>query len=279
MKKKPNRILISNLLMTILCVAALALIATLPGGGWWFGAQVQNVSSYNAAVTYTVYDYASGIYPYSNNIGPGNSWNYTTANLSLQQNFQGSSIASSNLDIRAIVNLTNRSAAGLGDPASPSPAAGQYPGANAAGTPLRFPLVKNDHYGKTTTIIVQNTGTYVATASASFHFPNNWNYTYTTPNLNPGQMAIIEPINAHSGMAHPPTNDNTNSVGSVTVTSSQPLAGVALEHMTMEDHATVLQATRGFIDSDADTDGLVSRMDFPIPSVVMDYRIIASLQR
>jgi hypothetical protein len=139
--------------------------------------------------------------------------------------------------------------------------------------------VKNDHYGKTTTIIVQNAGTYVATASASSHFPNNWNYTYTTPNLNPGQTAIIEPINAHSGMAHPPANDNTHSIGSVTVTSSQPLAGVALEHMTMEDHTTVLQATRGFIDSDADTDRLVSRMDFPIPSVVMDYRIIASLQR
>jgi hypothetical protein len=30
MKKKPNR---------ILCVAALALIAPLPGGGWWSGAQ------------------------------------------------------------------------------------------------------------------------------------------------------------------------------------------------------------------------------------------------
>jgi hypothetical protein len=51
MKKKPNRILISSLLMTTLCVMALALVATLPGGGWWFGAQVQNVSSPPAQCT------------------------------------------------------------------------------------------------------------------------------------------------------------------------------------------------------------------------------------
>jgi hypothetical protein len=108
MKKKPKRTLVSSLFITVLCVTALALSASLPGGGWWFGAQVQNVSSYNAAVTYTVYDVASGIYPYSNNIGPGNSWNYTTANLSLQQNFQGSSIASSNQDIRAIPGRQRR---------------------------------------------------------------------------------------------------------------------------------------------------------------------------
>jgi hypothetical protein len=33
MNKKPKRILISSLLMIVLCVAALALIAPLPGGG------------------------------------------------------------------------------------------------------------------------------------------------------------------------------------------------------------------------------------------------------
>jgi hypothetical protein len=63
MKKKPNRILISSLLMTILCAPALALIAPLPGGGWWFGAQVENPNSTSTAVaTITVYDFASGTY-------------------------------------------------------------------------------------------------------------------------------------------------------------------------------------------------------------------------
>jgi hypothetical protein len=259
MKKKPNRILISSLLITILCVAALALIATLPGGGWWFGAQVQNLSSNTASVTYTIYDFDSTSAPQSfyNNIGPRSSWNYSTGNLALQHNFQGSSRVSSGYDIRAIVNLTNRfiSGSGLGDGNSPSPAAGQYQGTNDpndTGTTLNFPLVKNDHWGKSTTIIVQNVGTADATASATFHFPN-WTYTYTTPTLKPGRMAAIEPINAHSGMVHFPTNDPTNSVGSLTVTSSQPLAGIALEHKTMEDHATVLQSTHGFTTNDYDT--------------------------
>jgi hypothetical protein len=39
----------------------------------------------------------------------------------------------------------------------------------------------------------------------------------------------------------------------LTVTASQNLAGVALEHNTQEDHATVLQATRGFTTGDGDT--------------------------
>jgi hypothetical protein len=256
MKKKPNRILISSLLMAILCIAALALIATLPGGGWWFGAQVQNVSSGNAVVTYTIYDYDGTPTPKSRSdpLVTLASKNYGLTDFNLANNFQGSSIVSSNWAIRAIVNLTNRGITvnGMifGDYDSPSPAAGQYQGAIAADTQLWFPLVKNQHYNKSTTIIVQNVGTANTTATVVFRFPN-WTYTYYTPTLKPGQMAAIEPINAHSGQTHPPTNDNTNSVGSVTVTSSQPLAGVALEHMTMEDHATVLQATRGFISSDA----------------------------
>jgi hypothetical protein len=254
MKKKPDRILVSGLLMTILCAVALALTATLPGGGWWFGAQVQNVGSGNATVTFTVYDYATNVSPQTliDNIGPGSSKTYLNTNFSLPDGFQGSSIINSNQQTRAIVNLTNRfvtvNGITLGDPASTSPAAGQYQGANAAGSPLYFPLVKNDYYSKTTTIIVQNAGTANATASAAFHFPG-WDYTYTTPTLKPGQMAAIEPIDAHSGNAHPPTH-NSNAYGSLIVSSSQPLAGVALEYYTMEDHATVLQATRGFTSSD-----------------------------
>jgi hypothetical protein len=250
MKKKPNRILISSLLMTILCAAALALIATLPGGGWWFGAQVQNVSSTTASVTYTIYDFASGTYSSSDNISPGASRNYGLTDFSLADNFQGSSKANSAQDIRAIVNLTNRgitvNGTIFGDYDSPSPAAGQYQGMEAGATTLRFPLVKIDHFHKSTPIIVQNAGTGPATATASFTFGIT-TYNYTTPTINPGKMAIIEPIYARNGNNHPPTS----SVGSLKVTSSQPLAGIALEHFTGELHATVLQATRGFTNSDA----------------------------
>jgi hypothetical protein len=250
MKKKPNRILVSSLFITILCVAALALIATLPGGGWWFGAQVQNVGTGTAVVTFTTYDYATAIYRRSDNIGQGASLNYSPTSFALPDNFQGSSIASSTKDIRAIVNLTNRGITvnGMifGDYDSPSPAAGQYQGMEAGATTLRFPLVKIDHFHKSTTIIVQNAGTGSATATASFTFGST-TYNYTTSTINPGKMAIIEPIYARNENNHPPTS----SVGSLKVTSSQPLAGIALEHLTGEDHATVLQATRGFTNSDA----------------------------
>jgi hypothetical protein len=146
--------------------------------------------------------------------------------------------------------VVRRTGSGFGDPASTSPAAGQYQGANAMSITLRFPLVKNHYYNKTTTIIIQNAGTANATASAAFHFPG-WNYTYTTPTLKPRQMAAIEPIDVHTtaGLIHPPTI-NSNAYGYLIVTSSQPLAGVALEYYTMEDHATVLQATRGFTSND-----------------------------
>jgi hypothetical protein len=252
MKKKPNHTLISSLFITVLCVAALALVATLPGGGWWFGAQVQNVSNSTASVTYTLYDFASNTYSRSDNINPGASMNYALNNFSLPNNFQGSSKANSNQDIRAIVNLTTRgvviNGTTYGDYNSPSPAAGQYQGMEAGDTTLRFPLVKIDNYNKSTTIIVQNAGTGSASATASFTFGST-TYNYYAPTIGPGKMAIIEPIYARNGDSHPPTN----SVGSLKVTSSQPLTGVALEHFTGELHATVLQATRGFTNSDANS--------------------------
>jgi hypothetical protein len=255
MKKKPNHILISSLLMTVLCVAALALIAPLPGGGWWFGAQVQNASSGNAVVTYTIYDYATpNPQTRVDNIGSGASRLYLPTDFSLPGNFQGSSIASSNQDIRAIVNLTNRYTGSLGDIDSPSPAAGQYQGMGSVDTKLIFPLVKNDYVKKSTTIIVQNVGTGPAAATAAFKFQGDLNtYNYTTPVLNPGQMAIFGPIDARRGTYPNYYHPSIGAVGSLTLTSSQLLAGIALEHFTGEDHATVLQATRGLTDSDANS--------------------------
>ncbi len=95
---------------------------------------------------------------------------------------------------------------------------------------------------------MQNAGTGSATATASFTFGST-TYKYTTPTIGPGKMAIIEPIYARNGTQHPPTN----SVGSLKVTSSQPLTGIALEHLTGELHSTALQATRGFTNSDANS--------------------------
>jgi hypothetical protein len=251
MNKRPNCILVSSLLVAALCSLALALSASLPGG-WWFGAQVQNVSSTQASVTYTIYDFASGTYSLSDSIAPGASKNYGLTDFNLADNFQGSSKANPAQDIRVIVNLTNRgitvNGTIFGDYDSPSPAAGQYQGMGSGATTLRFPLVKNDHYDNSTTIIVQNAGTGPATATTSFTFGTT-TYNYTTPTINPGQMAVVGPIDARTG-SYPYYLPPSDQWGWLFDRHLLPaFAGIALEHLTGEDHATVLQATRGFTDS------------------------------
>jgi hypothetical protein len=71
-------------------------------------------------------------------------------------------------------------------------------------------------------------------------------YTYTTPSMLPGTMVAFGPSDAGAPSGN-------SSIGSMTVSSSQPLAGVVLEHKTFENPATLLQATRGFTSADADT--------------------------
>jgi hypothetical protein len=90
MKKKHNRILVSSLFMTILCIAALALIAPLPGGGWWFGAQVQNVNRTSTAVaTITVYDYDRVTGLQVQNVS-GSTINITVVYDTIYENYQDS---------------------------------------------------------------------------------------------------------------------------------------------------------------------------------------------
>jgi hypothetical protein len=121
---------------------------------------------------------------------------------------------------------------------------------NAPSTTLNFPLAKNDYFGKTTSFFLQNAGTAAATVTTTFKFLGV-SYTYTTPSLQPGQMAVVVPSNSLNGATPPPTGNTA--VGGMIATSSQPLAGSVLEHKTVEVHATVLQATRAFTAADYDT--------------------------
>jgi hypothetical protein len=68
-------------------------------------------------------------------------------------------------------------------------------------------------------------------------------FTFTTPSIAPGRMVILNP--AAAGV---PSGNNV-SLGSLTVTSTQPLAGVVSEHGS-EQPGTLLQATRGFTAQD-----------------------------
>jgi len=218
-----------------------------PGSGWWSGEQIQNVSSNSAEIVVTAYDSAdpNNMYSSSRTLNPGSSTTFLPSDFaSMPSGFMGSAVVSSNQEIRAIVNLTNRLAGDFG--VSGGMAAAQYQGMNTGDTTLNFPLAKNNYYSKTTTFYIQNAGGSAATADVTFRAGAS-SYTYTTPSIAPGAMVAVSPADA--GM---PSGD-TNGLGSMQVTSSEPLAGSVLEHFTTQNPATLLQATRGFTTSNADS--------------------------
>jgi hypothetical protein len=254
-KKLTTSLLVAILIIGMMVGSALADTNALPGSGWWSGEQIQNVGSGNATIDITAYD-ASNTYTVSDTIAPGASKTYLPNSFTgMPAGFQGSAVVSSNSDIRAIVNITNRlvtvGGTTLGDPGALSPAAGQYQGTNVPSTQVNFPLVKVDYFGKSTDFYVQNAGSADAPATARFVI-NGTVYTYTTPTIPQYHMAVIDPTQARDASSNPPPSGNTG-LGSLTVSSAQPLAGTALEHNTTEANASLLQATRGFSSSDYDT--------------------------
>lgn len=259
MKQKKWSIAMLTLVVILSMLASTAAMAQdsteqLPGSGWWTGVQIQNIGTAPATVEVTSYSTTAGsatIPSGTFNIEPNASTTKLPDDLSLGTSFQGSATVSSNQPLRAIVNTTNLLAAGYG--IAGGLAAGQYQGVNTPSTEVNFPLVKNSHVNKTTTFFIQNAGTDTAPAFATFKVGNPdkgfpvVTKTFTTPPIEPGRMFVLAPSNA--GV---PSGTDV-SLGSLTVTSTQPLAGVVLEHSSVETLATQLQATRGFSPDDRDT--------------------------
>jgi hypothetical protein len=239
------------ILIAALAINVASAQGTLPGSGWWTGEQVQNVGTATAQVAITIYDKnTSNTWRADREIAPGASYTFTPFDPELSSSAtQGSAIVSADQPIRAIVNVTNIKAGPLGQDGGK--AAAQYQGFDASATAntLLFPLVKGDYYGHTTSFYVQNAGNAAATAQAVFKMRTGAVYTYTTPSIGPGQMVVFSIYDA--GYT-PPTNPDGR-VGSLIVASTQPLAGVSLEHKTVENPATLLQGTRGFTPADYDS--------------------------
>jgi hypothetical protein len=242
-------------LVVVLSIVTTAFAATngLPGTGWWSVEQIQNVSASTAGLTLTAYDsLSSATYQATYNLPSGLSKNFSPSDFAgMPAGFQGSMVVSSSADIRAIVTVTTRVSGSLGDPLSPSPAAGLYQGVIIPSSTINFPQAKNNHYGKTSALAIQNAGSASATVTAVFKFSNapGIDYTYTSPSLLVGQMVMVNPADARDLSNNPPPSGN-GSVAGVTVTSSQPLAGTYLEFNTGEAHATVLHATRAHTTND-----------------------------
>lgn len=241
------------LLTIVVTSVVMAAPQDLPGGGWWSGEQVQNVGGETAAVNVTAYDAAStATYTADSDLAAGASTTFLPSDFAgMEDGFQGSAIVSADQDIRAIVNVTNREISGLGLGVANGLAAGQYQGVNVAATTISFPLVKNNYYGKTTTFYIQNAGDGDADLMATFAMGDGNEYTLEITGVGKGQMAIINPADADGGSGTPSGN-TTDAVGSLTVTSDQPLAGVVMEHGS-EEPAQIVQSTRGFAPQDGDT--------------------------
>lgn len=239
MKKRLLAVLLA--VIVVVLTVSLSSAAGLPGTGYWFGATHQNVGDSTATVVVTAYDSASAsTYPHTlAPLAAGASVNVGPSDIpGLPAGFVGSIVTSSDQPLVALVNVTNRPAAGFGDPNGR--AAAIYSGIDGANanTDLSFPLAKHNHFNKTTTFYLQNAGTAAATIDVTFSF-NGTDYDYTTPSIGPGDMVAVDP--ALAGV--PSGNGN---VGAMVMTSAQPIAGAMLEHEHSATVGVVLQGSSGF---------------------------------
>ncbi len=222
-----------------------------PGGGFYSGQTMQNLGT-EAAVNVTLYDKDNAATTYAKDytIPEGGAVTFFVSDIpGVPASFIGSAVISSDQVVKAIVNVTNRKSGSNG--VDGGTAAAQYRGVDDASTgmTLVFPLAKGAFGVKTTAFYIQNAGTVNATFTAAFLMgtsptdPSPVSYSYTSPTLVPGQMAVIIPADA--GVP-------TGSIGSLTVTSTQNMAGTVLEYETTTAPAKILQGTTGFTPNDFD---------------------------
>lgn len=247
--------ILTVLLMTLVATTLVSAQSTLPGSGWWSGQQVQNVGTGSATVQIVAYekDNPSNTYSDTQTVPQGGAFTFTPFSglTNLPDGFIGSAVVSADEPIKAIVNVTNLAAGNLG--VAGGTAAAQYQGIDGAavGTTVYFPLAKGDYYGATTTYYVQNAGSAAATVEAEFTMRTGATYNYTSPTLQPNQMVIFSIYD--TPYANPGTSSSDDRVGSMVATSTQPLAGVVMEHATTANPAMYVQGTRGFTNADFDT--------------------------
>jgi hypothetical protein len=249
MKKKLFSAVVALAMLAALASAAVAQTG-IPGTGWWTGEQVQNVGAATANIVVTAYDATSvATFTSSQSLAAGAAFTFIPTNFAgMPAGFKGSAVVSSDQPIKAIVAVTNVAAGALGVVGGKATA--QYQGTENANTTLYFPLVKHNRFGNSTAFYIQNAGTAAASVTAVFKMDTGGSYTKTVASVGANQMVLINPIDA----LVPSTGGagGRDNVGSLTVTSAQPMAGTVLEYVQGQAIATVLLGTRGFSASDFD---------------------------
>ena len=258
MKSRRTKIAGLIILALVLSVAGVSAAGGPPGGGFYSGQTIQNLGT-EAGVSVTLYDKDNAATTYSKDwtIPEGGAVTFFVSDIpGVPAGFVGSAVISSDQVVKAIVNVTNRKNGANG--VDGGTAAAQYRGVDdaSAGTTLVFPLAKANFNGKTSAFYIQNAGTANATFTATFLMgtgltdPSPVTYTYTSPSLVPGQMAVI--IAADASVPD-------GRIGSLAVTSAQKMAGTILEYETTTSPAKILQGTTGFTAND-----FSNRVLFPV---------------
>lgn len=236
---------ISFVVVLVLFVFVGVLVASaqtnLPGSGWTSGQQIQNIGNGEANIVLTAYgqdgtEYDCG----SHRVAAGGAVNFQShIDCPFPGAFIGSAVVSSDQAMATIVNVNNR---GVGT------AAGQYRGTDdtEVSRTISFPLVKHNHFGRTTAFYIQNTSNQAANISYTFKMQNGQTVTRQINNIPPFSMAIVLPADA----GIPAGNGQ---VGGLTVEGTQPLAGAALEYQHAAAVGQNLQASKAFTSASYDS--------------------------
>jgi len=253
MKKRMVSIL-AVVVVLALVAGVVAAQTGIPGSGWWTGEQVQNVGTSTANIVVTAYDKNGSLtYTTSQTATVGSTVGLTPNNFAgMPSGFIGSAVVSSDQPIKAVVNVSNVFNGTFGVQGGKAQAL--YQGTESPDTKLYFPMAKNNRFGNSTAFYVQNAGTAAASVTAVFKMdtgsPTNV-YTYTIASLDPNKMAVINPVDASVPSAG--GTGGRDNIGSLTVSSAQPLAGTVLEYKQGQTIATILGGTRGFTAANFDT--------------------------
>jgi hypothetical protein len=234
-------LLVVFVLLALAGVAVASAQSNLPGSGWTSGQQIQNVGDSQATIVFTAYgqngvafDCGSHVVP------PGGAANFQShIDCPFPGSFIGSAVVSSDQPMATIVNINNR---GVGL------AAGQYRGTDDTeiSTTISFPLVKHNHFGRTTAFYVQNTAEVAANITYTIKMQSGQNVTKSINGVPAYAMAIITPADA----GIPAGNGQ---VGGLTVQGTQPLAGAALEYQHSAAVGQNLQASKAFTPASYDS--------------------------
>lgn len=235
-------LVIAVMIAVLVSVSLVAAQSQLPGSGWWSGQQIQNIGTSNASVMFKAYDSSGASFDCGNkSVAPGASANYLTIDCNtLSPGFVGSAVVSADQPIAAVVNVVNMSTNWDGT----GLAAGMYRGTDGSdvATEIAFPLMKNNSFGRSTALYIQNASEQANNITVTIRIGAN-TYTKSFTGVKPYTMVVVGPNDTTPPMP-------SGQYGSAKAVGTQPLAGSALEYEATVPVANNLHAYTAFTPED-----------------------------